>query len=305
MNAANFAVPQVAVGHEGLRLSQVVAGAMRLADTGWNLLQRQHWIEQAVALGITTFDHADIYGGYTCEAMFGEVLAQVPGLRNRVQLVTKCGIQLVVGAHGGNRVKHYDSSAAHLRRSVENSLRALRTDRLDLLLVHRPDPLTAPAEVGACLQALRREGKVLHAGVSNHSTAQFTALQAHVPLATHQVECSPLQMAALADGTLDQCLAQGLRPMVWSPLGGGRLMTGADAQSTRLRAVLQALGREHGASPATMAYAWLLRHPAAVLPIVGSLRTEALREAAAALAIELPAQDWYAVWQASMGREVA
>jgi predicted oxidoreductase len=297
--------PLVPVGGDGLHLSRVVAGVMRLAQTGWNVQQRLGWIEQAVALGVSTFDHADIYGGYTCEALFGQAMAQAPGLRNRVQLVSKCGIQLLAEARPGNRVKHYDSSAAHIRASVENSLRALRTDRLDLLLIHRTDALTSPAEVGACLQALRREGKVLHVGVSNHSTAQVSLLQAHVPLATHQVECSPLQMTALADGTLDQCLALGLRPMVWSPLGGGRLLTGQDAQAERVRATLQALGRVVGVSAATMAYAWLLRHSAAVLPIVGSFRIEALREAVAALAIALEAQDWYAVWQASMGHEVA
>lgn len=276
-----------------------------MADWGFDPQQRLRWIEQCLALGITSFDHADIYGGYTVEALFGEALAATPGLRDRMQLVSKCGIKLVSAQRPGHAIKSYDTSRAHVVASVEQSLRALRTDRLDLLLIHRPDLLTDPDELAETFARLRADGKVLHFGVSNHTPAQLAMLHRRLPLVTHQIELSPLQMGALGDGTLDQCTDLGLRPMIWSPLGGGRLFTSNDDQARRVREVLQVLAAQHGVSVATVAYAWILRHPSRPLPIAGSSRVEAMREAVAALSLRLSAEDWYRVWQASMGREVA
>lgn len=290
--------------HGGL-LSPIVAGCWRLHEWGLDVAARVRWIERTLELGITTFDHADIYGGYRVEALFGEALAAAPGLRQRLRLVSKCGIKLVGEARPAHAIKSYDSSRGHIVASVEASLRALRTDRLDLLLLHRPDLLADPDEVAATFDALRRAGKVLHFGVSNHTPSQFALLHRRFPLVTNQVELSPLQMQALADGTLEQALDLGLPPMIWSPLGGGRLFRGDDEQARRVRAVLEALGAEHGASAATVAYAWILRHPSRPVPITGSSRIEALAEATAALALRLPAEAWYRVWQASMGHEVA
>lgn len=290
--------------HDGL-LSPVVAGCWRLHEWGLDVAARVRWIEQALELGITTFDHADIYGGYRVEALFGEALAAAPGLRQRLRLVSKCGIKLVGDARPAHAIKSYDSSRGHIVASVEASLRALRTDRLDLLLLHRPDLLADPDEIAATFDALRRAGKVLHFGVSNHTPSQFALLHRRFPLVTNQIELSPLQMQALADGTLEQALDLGLPPMIWSPLGGGRLFRGDDEQARRVRAVLEALGAEHGVSAATVAYAWILRHPSRPVPITGSSRIEALAEATAALALRLPAEAWYRVWQASMGHEVA
>jgi predicted oxidoreductase len=181
----------------------------------------------------------------------------------------------------------------------------LRTDRIDLLLMHRPDLLMDPDELAATFNELRGAGKVLAFGVSNHSPTQLALLHRRHALVTNQVELSPLNMGALADGTLDQCTDLGLQPMIWSPLARGRLFSGQDEQAQRVRAVLEALGRPHGASVATMAYAWILRHPSKPLPITGSGRIEGLREAVAALDIRMAAEDWYRVWQASMGQEVA
>ncbi|EGJ11608.1 aldo/keto reductase [Rubrivivax benzoatilyticus] len=290
--------------HGGL-LSPIVAGCWRLHEWGLDVAARVRWIERTLELGITTFDHADIYGGYRVEALFGEALAAAPGLRQRLRLVSKCGIKLVGEARPAHAIKSYDSSRDHIVASVEASLRALRTDRLDLLLLHRPDLLADPDEVAATFDALRRAGKVLHFGVSNHTPSQFALLHRRFPLVTNQVELSPLQMQALADGTLEQALDLGLPPMIWSPLGGGRLFRGDDEQARRVRAVLEALGAEHGVSAATVAYAWILRHPSRPVPITGSSRIEALAEATAALALRLPAEAWYRVWQASMGHEVA
>lgn len=286
-------------------LSPIVAGCWRMAEWNLSIEQRVRWIEEALALGVTSFDHADIYGGYLAEGLFGEALATSPALRDGLQLVSKCGIRLVSPHRPTHRIKSYDTSAAHVIASVEASLRALRTDRLDLLLIHRPDVLMDPFELAGVFESLRAAGKVLHFGVSNHAPSQLALLHQFHPLAAHQVEFSPLQLDALHDGTLDQCIALGLRPMAWSPLGGGRLFNNDDPQSLRVREVLADLGKHLGVSEATMAYAWILRHPSAPLPITGSGRIDRLRDAVAALDLRLSAEDWYAVWQAGAGREIA
>lgn len=285
-------------------LSPIVAGCWRMAEWGFDVASRVRWIEDALALGVSAFDHADVYGDYRAEAMFGEALAAAPGLRDRLRLVTKCGIKLVSAQRPAHRVKSYDTSHAHVVASVEASLRALRTDRIDLLLIHRPDALMDPAALARTFEALKAAGKVLHVGVSNHAPSQLALLQRFHALAAHQVEFSPLQPAALDDGTLDQCLMLGLRPMAWSPLGGGRLFASDAAAAVRLRDALASLGARHGVSPSTLAYAWILRHPSAPLPVTGSGRSDRLREAVDALALELPAEDWYAVLEAARGAPV-
>lgn len=285
-------------------LSPIAAGVWRMAEWKLTAAERLRWIEQCLDLGITTFDHADIYGGYTVESLFGEVLGAAPALRSKMQLVTKCGIRLVCPARPQHRVKSYDTSRAHVVASVEESLRALRTDHIDLLLIHRPDALMDPDELAAVFDSLRQAGKVRAFGVSNHTPSQLALLHRRTPLVTNQIELSILQMGALADGTLDQCTDLGLRPMIWSPLGGGRLFTSHDEQAQRVRAVLKPMAQRYGVSAATIAYAWILRHPSRPIPIAGSGRVEALREALAAQDVRLDAQDWYALWEASMGRPV-
>ena len=287
-----------------MNFSPVVAGVWRAGEWGLDAAGLQRWMEQALDLGITTFDHADIYGSYTVEAMFGQALARAPTLRQRMQIVTKCGIKLVSPQRPAHTVKSYDSSREHVLASVDASLKALHTDHIDLLLIHRPDLLMDPDALADTLRQLLAAGKVLHFGVSNHSPGQLAMLRKRHPLVTHQFEFSPLQMRALADGTLEQCVDLGLRPMIWSPLAGGRLFSGHDEQVQRVRGVLQALGEQHGATLATMAYAWVLRHPSRPLPITGTGRVEGLREAVAARSVKLSAQDWYRVWQASIGHEL-
>ncbi len=299
------AMAPVALSTHGPELSPIVAGAWRMAEWGMSVAQRVRWIEQCLDLGITSFDHADIYGHYTVEALFGEALAAQPSLRARLQLVSKCGIKLVCEQRPAHALKSYDTSRAHVLASVDASLRALRTDHLDLLLIHRPDALMDPDELADTFQSLRAAGKVLHFGVSNHSPSQLALLNRRVPLVTNQIELSPLQLNALGDGTLDQCLDLGLRPMIWSPLAGGRLFSADDAQARRVRDTLEALAREHEVSMVTIAYAWILRHPSRPVPITGSQRREVLQEAVAALDVRLSAEDWYRVWEASEGRPVA
>ena len=286
-------------------LSPVVAGLMRLPEWRLSTSGLVGWIEEALALGVTSFDHADIYGGYSVEAQFGAALASAPGLRQRLQIVTKCGIQLVSPARPGHTVKCYDSSRAHVLTSVNQSLRALCTDHIDLLLLHRPDLLMDPDELADTFRELQAAGKVLAFGVSNHRPDQLAMLHRRFPLAAQQVEFSPLQLQALDDGTLAQCLDLGLQAMAWSPLAGGRLFSGGDEQARRVMAVLAELAAQHGTSAPTIAHAWLMRHPARPRPVTGSGRIGALRDAVAAMTLPLSAQDWYRVWQASSGREVA
>ncbi len=284
-------------------LSTIVAGLWRSVEWRQPVSERVCWIEQALALGITAFDHADIYGGYQAEALFGAALRAAPGLRDRLQLVTKCGIRLVSEAQGV-RMKHYDTSARYVRGQVEASLRNLATDRLDLVLIHRPDALMDAAALADTFATLTREGKVLHWGVSNHSISQFALLHARHALATNQIELSPLALGALGDGTLDQAQQLGLRPMIWSPLAGGRLLRGDDEPARRVRAALQPIAARLGVGLATLACAWILRHPSRPHVITGSGRIDGLREAVAALDVRLDAEDWYAIWSAGAGRAV-
>ena len=304
--------PEVPIGRGAHRnpagLSTVVAGAWRLAEWGWTPQQCLAWIEGNLDLGVTSFDHADIYGGYSVEALFGEALALRPALRARMQLVSKCGIQLVTPARPGfprqTQVKHYDTSAAHVRASVDQSLQALRTDHLDLLLIHRPDALMDFDELADTFETLRREGKVRCFGVSNFTPQQLAPLHRRIALATHQIELSPLCTNALHDGVLDQCQDLGLRPMIWSPLAGGRLFTSDDPRAQRVRQTLEVMAAELGVSTTTLVIAWVQRHPSQPLPILGSRRIEVARDALAAQDLRLDAQQWWRIWTAATGHEV-
>lgn len=286
-----------------LQLSPIVAGLWRLTE--WNLdgPARVRWIEQALELGISTFDHADIYGDYRAEALFGEALKASPALRAQLQLVTKCGIRLR-SSQRPYRVNHYDTSASYIRAQVEQSLKNLHTEQLDLVLIHRPDYLMDAAALAETFRVLTREGKVAHWGVSNHRTDQLELLRQQHPLLTHQVELSPLSMDALDDGTLDQAQQLGMRPMIWSPLGGGRLFSSHDAQAQRVRKEMTTIATRYQISLASLAYAWILRHPSRPYPITGTGRMEGLRDAVAALDVQLDAEDWYAIWVASKGHGV-
>lgn len=287
---------------EGPVFSPVAAGLWRLHDWNFSAAELAAWVEHAIQLGITTFDHADLYGGFRCEALFGQWLKANPGQRQHIQLVSKCGIK-PADASRGWQVKHYDSSRAHILASVDASLQNLGTDYLDLLLIHRPDPLLDPDEVAEAFASLKQSGKVRHFGVSNFSPSQFALLASRTALLTNQVEASLLHNAPLFDGTFDQCLQAGIRPMVWSPLAGGRLLQ--PAAHPALHAALQQMAAELAVTPATLALAWLLRHPARPIPISGSRRLAALDEAAAACRLQLDRQHWFALLAAAQGQAVA
>ena len=288
-----------------MNLSTIVAGAMHMARWKLTPAERLAWIEDCLALGITSFDHADIYGDYAVQDLFGEALRLKPTLRQQMQLVSKCGIALPSGQRPEHSLKHYNTSAQHIRASVEASLQALGTDRLDLLLIHRPDPLMDADEVAHCFEALQREGKVLTFGVSNHTVQQFELLDSRTPLSTHQIELSALHTDALLNGTLDQAQRLRRRPMVWSPLAGGRLFSDTGEQVARTRTALQAVADAHGVSLATAAYAWVLRHPSHPHLVTGTGRRTGLQEAVTATQLHLSVQQWPRIWRASMGHDVA
>jgi predicted oxidoreductase len=301
-------VPQIALSRQGLRVSRIVHGLWRLAEWGKSKREIAGLIEDCLGLGITTFDHADIYGDYTCESLFGAALAEVGVERSALQLVTKCGIKLVSQSRPGHKIKSYDTSYAHIMASVENSLRNLRTDYIDLLLIHRPDPLTDPQEVNRAFVALRDSGKVRHFGVSNFLPTQFELLASRldVPLVTNQIEYSVLNLQAHADGSVDLCQRLQICPMAWSPLGGGRLFRESSEQTRRLHETLTRIGREvGGASIDQVAIAWILRHPVQFVPVVGTGDPTRIRRAVAALDVKLSTEQWFEIRRASLDQDIA
>ncbi len=242
--------------------------------------------------------------------MFKACLAAVPGAREKIVIATK----------GGIRSGHYNLTAPYLRECVERSLRRMGIDRIDLYQLHRPDPLTHPAETARVLNELLKEKKILHVGVSNYYPEQVRALQRYLdaPLISNQFSFSLANLAPLyegldsgdgrrGDGTLDQCMAMEMTPLAYSPLGGGRLTRPAPAGDTRAEkrhAALQALAEKHGATPGQIALAWLLAHPAGVVPLVGSANPEHIREAAGVVTVDLSREEWYGLWSAAWGRGV-
>ena len=288
-----------------LDLSRVVAGMWRMAEWDMTPQQRLAFIEQCIALGVTSFDHADIYGGYGVEGLFGEALALKPSLRSQVQIVSKCGIKLVSGRRPAHTIQHYDTSASHIVASVENSLKELRTDYLDLLLIHRPDPLLDFDEVAGAFQRLRSDGKVREFGVSNFSRHQFEVLNKRVALATNQVEFSPLHLEPLFDETFDGLQDLGVQPMIWSPLGGGRLFTAGDEQGERLRLKIKEVADELNRPFASVVFAWIMQLPCRPVPLTGSGRIESIEVAVEATQFQLSRPQWFEILRAARGHEVA
>jgi len=293
--------PRLTISPNGPEFSRIALGMWRLA--GWNLSPqtRLSFIEQALELGITTVDHADIYGS---EAPFGEALALAPSLREKMEIVTKCGIVPLRTPQTVTSAPHYNTSRKHIVAQAEESLRLMGIETIDVLLIHRPDPLMDADEIAEAFAELKQSGKVMHFGVSNFTPSQFELLASRTPLVTNQVELSPMFTDPLHDGTLDQCQRLSIAPMIWSALAGGRLFSKDSEQALLLRATLEGLAAEYGVSPTTIAYAWVLQHPSRPVVITGSRRIEAAREAVAAVSIKLKREHWFAVWTASKGHNV-
>ncbi len=298
---------RIKISKEDPEFSRIALGFWRLNDWKMSKAELLAFIEKSLEMGFTTFDHADIYGSYTCEAMFGEALKQRPTLRHKMEIVSKCGIRVISNNRPENNFHSYDTSREHIIRSAENSLKNLHTDHLDVLLIHRPDPLMDANEVAEAFRHLRISGKVSHFGVSNFTPFQFDLLQSRLdfPLVTNQVEISLLQMETLNDGILDQCQQRRISPMAWSPFGGGRIFTGISEQEERLRNELQKIGEQlGGAAIDQVALAWLLKHPSRIIPVLGTGNLNRIRGAAGALGLELSRDHWFRLWTASAGQEI-
>ncbi|MEL7422505.1 MAG: aldo/keto reductase [Bacteroidota bacterium] len=290
----------------GPTLSRLTAGVMTWGVWGHNLpiKDMQGLIEHCLSEGITTFDHADIYGHYTTEATFGSAWAGMSIDRSSVQLISKCGIRLVCEQRPENQIKAYDTSKEYIIQSAEQSLKNLQTDYLDLLLVHRPSPLMRAEEVAAAFAELKASGKVLHFGVSNFTPSQVDYLRAHTPLVTNQVQASLLHDEPFFDGTFDQALQYQMCPMAWSPLGG--LFSRDDDAARRVADALDDVGEKYG-SPGSdvLLLAWLLHHPAGIIPVLGTARQSRLSAAVKAVDIQFDDQDWFTLLEAARGHEVA
>lgn len=288
-----------------LDLSRIVYGLWRITDdTDTSVRHIRAKIDACLSVGITTMDQADIYGGYTAEAVFGTALAADPSLRHKLQIVTKCDIVAPVGKYADRRVKYYDTSAAHITASVEASLGTMHTDYLDLLLIHRPDPLMDHHETGAALDDLVQSGKVRAVGVSNFRPWDWSLLQSAMktPLATNQIEISLIENSAMTNGDLAHLQQQGIPPMAWSPLGGGSLFSG---DNMNLWHALTRIANDQGVDVAAVAIAWLLKHPARIIPVMGTNTIGRIPLLADAFKVELDRETWFELYSAANGQEVA
>jgi len=288
-------------------LSRISLGFWRLPD--WQMSEKElhRYIKIAIELGVTTFDHADIYGNYTCEAAFGQILKQQPGLRQSMELVTKCGIKLKTDKFPIRKIKIYDTSRRHIIESVNSSLKKLSTDYIDLLLIHRPDPFISLYEVSEAFYQLEKAGKVLNFGVSNFNPLQFDALH-HAfdkKLVANQLEISPYQLAHFNNGNLEYCMKAHILPMAWSPLAGGKLLHPVDEKSRRIHEKLAEIATEYQNSDIEqILLAWLLAHPSGIVPVIGTGKIQHLKSAVASTKIQLSREDWFRIYIAATGMEL-
>ena len=290
---------------EKLSLSQVIFGCMRIVESGISQDELRRLVNKCIDLGVDTFDHAPVYGGFTCEKVFGDaVLRYDPSMRKRMKIVTKTGI--VPGWRKGNDRVYYDARKASILAEMDESLERLGTDHVDLLLVHRPDPLADPAETADALDTLIAQGKTLNVGVSNYTPEQMNALQKHLkaPLVTNQLEFSVKAVDNFFNGVSDDLFARGMKPMAWSPLGGGSIFTGDDEKSVRIRAAVRKLADKYGAEMDTIMYAWLFRHPLEIMAVTGTMNEKRVENAVKATELEIAHNEWYEIAAASRGFDV-
>lgn len=296
------------LGNSGLRSSRLVYGCMRLTGDGSSaaLERGKRAVHAAIDAGFTVFDHADIYGNGDCESLFGEVLRESPGLRDRLILQSKCGVVFPTDGVPA----HYDLSSRHITASVDASLGRLGVEAIDIFLLHRPDFLFAPDEVASAFDALRAAGKVRYFGVSNFSASQVSLLTAALgqPPIVNQLEVNLNTIDALTDGTLDQCLQAGIAPQAWSPLAGFAFPAWHNRfsaeQEARVLKEVERQAADYGVEPWLIPVAWLLKHPSRMFPVIGS--TTPARIAAAPAAIDIPYSrpDWYRLLEARNGAPV-
>ncbi len=288
-----------------LTISRLVYGMWRLGDDeDASPGHVQAKIETCLEQGMTTLDQADIYGDYGAEEILGNCLKSAPHLRDKVEIVTKCGIVAPVGRYDSARVKYYDTTRTHLEASVDQSLKLMRIDHIDLLLIHRPDPMMDHVETGATLDGLIDSGKVRSVGVSNFRPWDWRLLQSAMDnhLATNQIELSVVTHEAFTNGDVAFLQENGVPPMAWSPLAGGALF-GGDHEP--LKSKLSTIASEQNVDIAAVAVAWLLTHPAKIIPILGTNNLERISSMSDATKVEMDRQTWFDIYSTALGREVA
>ena len=291
--------------HNGIEVSAFIAGFWRQSQWGFSDKDLHAYVEGLLELGISTMDHASVYQS---EAQFGRVLASAPQLRDKMEIISKFGIRLPgSSSRSAARVSYYDSSAQCVMESVERSLSDLHTDHLDLLLVHRPDYLMHVHELAKAFESLIEQGKIRYVGVSNFSPSQCELLQSAcpMPLVTNQVEFSPLCLGPLDNGVLDQCQHAGRRPLFWSCLAGGRILTADDKLSQRIRQTARVIADELGAaSIEAVIYAWVMAVPCGGIPLLGSSKLSRIEQAMEAQNLSLSREQWYRLLESAKGKPV-
>jgi len=287
--------------------SRIVTGVWKWGNWGAKLDIKKitELIDTSIRVGITTFDHADIYGDYMEEERFGDAFKHSSFSRDKIQIVTKCGIKLTGPKRPSHGIHAYDTSKKHITRSVENSLKALRTDYIDLLLIHRPSPLMSPQEIAETFEDLKKSGKVRSFGVSNFTPIQFETLHSFFELCTNQIEASLAKLDPFLDGTILQCQKHGMRPMAWSPLGSGSLMKSPETEKEkRIAKLAEELCEKYSCEKSQLYLAFLLKHPAGIVPILGTSKPERIESASNAVLVDLVREDWFRLWIASTGEAV-
>ncbi|TGK81347.1 oxidoreductase [Leptospira noumeaensis] len=299
-------VPQIEFPKHKFSISRLVYGMWRLHEDkeGTSPERIIKKIETCLSLGIDTFDHADIYGNFENEKLFGHALAKLPSLKSKIKIITKTGIQVP-----GSKfpTKHYNTSKEHIRYSVERSLRKLQVEKLDVVLIHRPDPLMNPYELADIFENLITEGKVNHFGVSNFTPSQFQMLQSvyRKPLFTNQVEFHPFHTEPLFNGTFDQMLEHKIHPMIWSPTGGGKIFTPKSEREVATVSKLKEIAKGYGCAVDQILYSWFLNHPAGLVPILGTNDPERIQSAAECFFCPITRLEWFSILEAARGKEVA
>ncbi len=289
---------------EGLEFSRIIHGQMRIRD--WNLSPGDllKFAEQIMEIGIDTFDNANIYGDYSCEALFGQALQLKPSLREKIVIVTKCGIRIMSGKFPEQKIQYYDYSFEYIIGEAEKSLRNFRTDHLNVLLLHRPSYLLNPEEVAKAFDKLKQEGKVRYFGVSNFSPQDFSMLQSYTnePLVTNQVEVSPYTITHFENGNMNFFLEKRIPPMAWGPRAWGKLVKPTDEKSERVVNVLKEIAAELNTDGIDkVIYSWLLMHPAKIMPINGSGKIDNIRRSIDALKLKMSTEQWSRILVASRG----
>lgn len=250
---------------------------------------------------ITTFDHADIYGGHTTEVDFGKAFSESKVERNQIQLISKCGIK-AIAENRPNTIKHYDYSQNHIIWSVENSLKNLKTDYLDLLLLHRPSPLMQADEIAETIEKLIKEGKILDFGVSNFTPSQTELIETKIKVNYNQIQFSATHFEAMTDGSLDFMQTNKITPMAWNPLG--TVFKSNDEKSVRVKKIIEEFAQKHNTSADVILISWILKHPSGIQPVFGTTDFDRISNLAKAEKIDFDLEDWFAVWTASLGNKI-